>query len=296
MMASYAYFVAMLLGFGTLQVPAQGQQVTPPPGATTQTRGGGTRTTPQPATTAPLPQGFSVVLVLGDIQAAPGQDDVPPAARKALTDMKDFLPYKSYRLLDAAWVLCCGRDHRTNALAERNLIAESFAGSSGHVTTQLRGPESKEYELRLSASRAEGARAFVRFSLMESGDSTEAEEAMSAAETSRQKELSDLRARAESLEKQAKSNRDKGLVYKNIEQELEGVRSRITELTTRAVYETARRQRVANKAVIDTSFTMDLGETVVVGTSRLKAGSKALIALLTAVPPKGATRTPDEIR
>jgi hypothetical protein len=23
--------------------------------------------------------------------------------------MKDFLPYKSYRLLDAAWVLCCGR-------------------------------------------------------------------------------------------------------------------------------------------------------------------------------------------
>jgi hypothetical protein len=35
--------------------------------------------------------------------------------------------------------------------------------------------------------------------------------------------------------------------------------------------------------MIDTSFTMDIGETVVVGTSRLK-GDKALIALLTAVP------------
>ena len=33
---------------------------------------------------------------------------------------------------------------------------------------------------------------------------------------------------------------------------------------------------------------MDVGETVVVGTSRLKGGSKALIALLTAVPPRGA--------
>ena len=38
------------------------------------------------------------------------------------------------------------------------------------------------------------------------------------------------------------------------------------------------------RAIIDTSFTMDVGETVVVGTSRLK-GDKALIALLTAVAP-----------
>jgi hypothetical protein len=36
------------------------------------------------------------------------------------------------------------------------------------------------------------------------------------------------------------------------------------------------------RAMIDTNFTMDIGETVVVGTSRLQ-GDKALIALLTAV-------------
>ena len=41
-------------------------------------------------------------------------------------------------------------------------------------------------------------------------------------------------------------------------------------------------------AVIDASFRMDIGETVVVGTSRTK-GDKALIALLTAVPAKPTT-------
>jgi hypothetical protein len=34
---------------------------------------------------------------------------------------------------------------------------------------------------------------------------------------------------------------------------------------------------------------MEIGETVVVGTSRLRGNSKALIALLTAVPPRGAS-------
>ncbi len=41
--------------------------------------------------------------------------------------------------------------------------------------------------------------------------------------------------------------------------------------------------------MIDTSFTMDVGETVVVGTSRLAGGDKALIALLTAVPRNAST-------
>ena len=48
----------------------------------------------------PAPQGFSVVLVLGEMQGTGATDTVPPAARKALADMKDFLPYKGYRFLD----------------------------------------------------------------------------------------------------------------------------------------------------------------------------------------------------
>src|SRR5690349_6075594 len=51
----------------------------------------------------PAPQGFSVVLVLGEMTGTGPAESVPPAARKALVDMKDFLPYKSYRLLDSQW-------------------------------------------------------------------------------------------------------------------------------------------------------------------------------------------------
>src|SRR5262245_9746839 len=76
------------------------------------------------------PQGFSVILVVGDLQGTPGDGDVPPAARQALNDMKDFLPYKSYKLLDAAWIL------------------SSFTRS----TTRLRGPEEREFEIDIAAS------------------------------------------------------------------------------------------------------------------------------------------------
>src|SRR5947209_10963812 len=41
-------------------------------------------------------------------------------------------------------------------------------------------------------------------------------------------------------------------------------------------------RRLSN--VIDTTFSMEIGETVVVGTSHLRGGDKALIARLTAVP------------
>src|SRR5262245_66628788 len=59
-------------------------------------------TEPPVKTVVAAPQGYSVVLVLGDMQnASPADSNVPAAARKALADLKDFLPYKSYRLLDA---------------------------------------------------------------------------------------------------------------------------------------------------------------------------------------------------
>jgi hypothetical protein len=57
-----------------------------------------------------------VVLVLGDLQGgpAPASEAVPAAAAKALADLKDFLPYKSYRLLDAQWTT--GTDRVTSSL------------------------------------------------------------------------------------------------------------------------------------------------------------------------------------
>src|SRR5260221_12418145 len=79
-------------------------------------------------------QGFSVVPVLGDLQGGTTADNVPPAARKALADMKDFLPYKSYKLLDSGWIL-----------------------GSNSVSQRMRGVEDQEYELNLSAYATAGA-------------------------------------------------------------------------------------------------------------------------------------------
>ena len=70
--------------------------------------------------------------------------------------------------------------------------------------------------------------------------------------------------------------------------EVKDVERRIADLRMR-VERGGPRAQFARSATIDTSFTMDVGETVVVGTSRMKGGTKALIALLTAVPPRVST-------
>ena len=49
--------------------------------------------------------GFSVILAVGDLQGGAPTRDLPPAASKALADMSQFLPYKSYELIDARWIL-----------------------------------------------------------------------------------------------------------------------------------------------------------------------------------------------
>jgi hypothetical protein len=51
-----------------------------------------------------LVEGYSIVLVQGDMQSGSAADGVPKAAQQALSDMKDFLPYKSYSLVDSGWV------------------------------------------------------------------------------------------------------------------------------------------------------------------------------------------------
>ena len=232
-----------------------------------------------PAGKTRLPQGFSVVLVLGDIQTTTPTDDVPPAARKALTDMRDFLPYKSFRLLDAAWVLCCGNDLRR-----------------GDTTSQiLRGPEGQEYELKLATSREGGGEFVVRFSLFGASDA-EAAGANGDSEASIARKLADARDRLTFLQiqlEEARKKHDVGTLPKaevnKLELDVRSEQRRVEDLATRQGRGTGPRMVPQRRAVLDTTFTMDVGETVVVGTSRLKGGTKALIALLTAVPPRGGT-------
>ncbi len=179
-------------------------------------------------------QGFSVVLVLGDLQGFGAPDDVPQAARKALTDMRDFLPFKSYKLLDATWVMCCARVGRRAGPPGVTSVREVAS-----VNQMLRGPDDQELELQLRTQQIEGNRISVSFELtVASGSPLE-------------KLTGDVKPR-------------------------EGVHDR-------------------TKPIIDSDFTMDVGETVVVGTSSRVKGTKAIIALLTAVPPRtGATAAPRE--
>jgi len=222
---------------------------------------------PAPVKVAPASaEGYSVVLVLGDVQnASAGDNNVPPAARKALGDMKDFLPYKSYRLLDAQWIL-----------------------GSQRTVSRLRGANDQEYELTLRGVAIAGGKLSVNFRLAEPGPIVGVRPAADAdSRAGRRASLEDAlraaeaeaeRLRTSSGEKRAETvaaSREKiAAIQKELEQ----------EKALRALGDAV--SRVGGRSIIDTSFTMDVGETVVVGTSRV-AGDKALIALLTAVAHAG---------
>ena len=222
------------------------------------------RTPPPKAESQPLPQGFSVVLVLSDAQSSAIADNVPQAARKALADMKDFLPYRGYRLLDAAWIL-----------------------GSQRSTSRLRGPDDQEYLLTV-VTEAQPGGVHVRFQLQEPGAAVmtmrEGDEA-----AARRAQEADLQTRLERLQKEAVAMRqrlgEKHVAVVNAEAEVMAIKQRL------AAYESGQirpRTMLDGRSIIDTSFSMEIGETVVVGTSRMRGGDKALIALLTAVP-KGAS-------
>ncbi|MEM7350579.1 MAG: hypothetical protein AAF657_07220 [Acidobacteriota bacterium] len=145
---------------------------------------------------------FQVSLLLADTTNGVEFEGLSKNAQKALEDLRDFLPFKSYRLLDFAWLRT---SHRSSA--------------------RVQGPEGKTYELKLQLGlepNEDSDRLFVAGF-----------------------DLSDT--------------------------------SRDPEPTNAPLI---RRQR----SLISTSFGMQEGETVVVGTSRLEGDQRALVVLLTAVP------------
>ena len=178
-------------------------------------------------------KGFSVVLVEGDIRGAAQNDSVPAAAAKALADLKDFLPYKSYRLIDTQWTL-----------------------GSNRVSSRLRGPDGQEYDLTLNT----GGAAFL---LAPAGRSNPSNPSTFSGGSL-------VIANFVLAHAGAVPDRTAALVSKGL------------LAPTHADARAARARAVQDGSLIDTSFRMDIGETVVVGTSRLQ-GEKALIVLLTAV-------------
>jgi hypothetical protein len=221
-----------------------------------------------------MTQGFSVVLVLGDLKAGPTVDDnVPAAARKALADMKDFLPYKGYRLLDVQWIL-----------------------GSERSATRLRGVDEQEYQLSLRADRIVGPQGLrVAFHLQEPGA---AETTMvSADDGQRRAQLAAMQDRRRQLELELAGMRGKpGEDQRALTESRRQLTSQLAELKRQIEAAEGAVSTARGRSVIDTTFFMDIGETVVVGTSRLGGGAvdnRALIALLTAVPKSGTTKQDD---
>jgi hypothetical protein len=240
---------------------------------------------PTPVDPRLWPQAFSVVLVVGELEGTQASDAVPAAARKALTDMKDFLPYKSYRLLDSQWTLCCGK---------------------GSTFSRLRGLDDQEYELTLTPAISEGvpggkATVNVRFVLVEAGGFRGADVVVEALNEKRSvadaERLMQMEAQLRGLQQQRQETlQSRGPQHPEVLELASRIASLTREMESLKARQAAAQRRDqarpfvtytphSRRQIIDASFRMDVGETVVVGTSRIH-GDKALIALLTAVPPK----------
>jgi hypothetical protein len=204
-------------------------------------------------------QGFSIVLVLGDVQEGATSDNIPPAARAALADLKDFLPYRSYRVLDTAWVL-------------------ASAATRQAVSSRLQGPEEQDFEIMLDRMPVGASSLQIQFEMREPDGNAERRAAVADREAAIRAELQQLMSAHAALESQlrrAEAAQNRG--------DVDAIRQRLAD--NEVALETRQRQGRSARAgatLINTSFNMSLGETVVVGTSRMRGGSKALIVLLTA--------------
>jgi hypothetical protein len=234
--------------------------------------------------------GFSVVLVVGGMQGSSASDNVPEAARKALADMKDFLPYKRYQLLDAAWILCCGTANN---------------GVSGRV----RGPDGRDYLYVLDPGSVAGSKLNLRFTMREAqevlmpavsqsklSDSARLEHSRQLYEAMRERDEAELVART------TKQKYDVGVMsapdveaattrLRRAEQRVQDLQ-RLAGGPARATAQAgggARGAASSGRSMMDSSFSIALGETVVIGTSRLN-GDQALIAILTAAAKPGGSR------
>ena len=154
---------------------------------------------------------FQVVLLVAETSGPAVTEGVPPSAQKALVNLREFLPYKSYRLLDLAWL-------RTMRSASATLA----------------GPAGATYRVGLEFHPADGPGERL---LIDGFSVTEMPLVPNEDVTFHSKDVS------------------------------------VTPRAPRAPQD-----------LLHSTFGMELGETVVVGTSKLDGPNKALVVLLSALP------------
>ena len=225
-------------------------------------------------------QGFNIVLLVGESQSSgPSIEDVPPAARKALADMKEFLPFKTYRVLDSQWTMCCSNPGGSFISGRLQGVTAAHSGNEMRLVP-------RPYSFRVGV-RAD-SRLYVTFTLTGDAISGRVEQPAinSARMTQLENQLTDLRKEEESLNARISSARAKDLSRHPDTQEMVAQKERVHGRVVETMNQIAREINHtevdrSSRALVDNSFTMDVGETVVVGTSRL-GGDKALIAIVTA--------------
>lgn len=174
---------------------------------------------PRAAPETPAPEGrragdrtftFQLVLLVADSQGGSRFENVPANAQKALDDVKGFLPYTNYRLLDLAWIR-----------------------SSRNAEAQIAGPDGRSLSasLRFFSDAADPDRIDVQRLVI-----VEAPKPPLLLEAPRS----------------------------------DGAPTALAPQPLRPL--------------LETSFGMRAGETVVVGTAKLDGPSKALVVLLSALP------------
>ena len=273
-------------------VPSQAPPAIPAPSQGVQPQGRpGTLPPPGQQPAKPMPfgprgevmnslQGFNIVLLVGESQSSgPSIEDVPSAARKALADMKEFLPFKHYRVLDSQWTLCCSNSSGSHISGRLQGVTAAYSANEMRLVP-------RPYSFRLSI-RAD-SRLQVSFNLTGDAISGRVEQPSStnsARGVELEKRLTDLRKEQDALDDEiARVTRTSNAraEIQALEAQKSRAQQRIAETMNQLAGERAHPDvDRSNRALIDNSFTMDVGETVVVGTSRL-GGDKALIAIVTA--------------
>jgi hypothetical protein len=172
-----------------------------------------------------------VALLLGASQGSTAPDGLSAPARKALADISDFLPYKTYRVLDTQWI----------AGTERG----------GVMQLRLRGLGSQDYEFTMAGMRVDaGTRITATVTLR----TPPIDDAMRLQAMARIQQLEDMM-------------RSPGTRRAEAEREVAQLKQTLA----------------GGQTLINTTLAIGMGETVVVGTSRVQ-GDTALIVLLSAVP------------
>ena len=233
----------------------------------------------------PQVQGFNIVLLVGESQSSGASiDDVPPAARKALNDMRDFLPFKHYRVLDSQWTSCCGDG--PSAQIRGNVQGVRGYGMAPDGSSVKLSPHTYSFLLHIGPTGAQRLSVMFRLEEPPSGGQNiasfvESREEMERRHAELRRELDTL---ADEIPRRLQRLGDKHPEVMTLQQQRSRVQQRLAESVNQLAHSTydTRQGQGGRRSVIDSSFTMDLGETVVVGTSRL-GGDKALIAIVTAV-------------